>query len=116
MALLAIVKLLLDEQLPRKLARSFPDKWEVFSVRQMDWLGTSNGALLAKAVAHDFTAMITADKNIAYQQNPESLPIPIVVLDTFTTRIQELGPLVPDAVSLLDSDPGPGFYVVSSSS
>ena len=87
----------------------FPDKWDVRSVRQMEWLGTSNGELLAKAMAHEFTAMITADKNIEYQQNPESLPIPIVVLDAISTRIQELGPLVPDAVLLLDSDPGPGF-------
>ena len=116
MVLLAIVKLLLDEQLPRKLARLFPDKWEVHSVRQMDWLGTSNGALLAKAAAHNFRAMVTADKNLKYQQNPESLPISVVVLDAPTTRIQELGPLVPDAVVLLDSEPGPGFYVVSTNS
>ena len=107
------MKLLLDEQLPRKLAHLFPDKWDVLSVRQMERLGTSNGELLAKAVAHEFTAMITADKNIEYQQNPESLPIPVVVLDAVTTRVQELGPLVPDAVLLLDSDPGPGFYVIS---
>ena len=111
---MAIVKLLLDEQLPRKLAKLFPDRWEVFSVRQMDWLGTSNGALLAKAVADNFSAMITADKNLEHQQNPESLPIPVVVLDAITTRIQELGPLVPDAVLLLDGNPGPGFYIVRS--
>ena len=86
----------------------------MFTVRQMEWLGTSNGALLAKAVAENFMAMITPDKNIEYQQNPDVLPIPVVVLDAVTTRIQELGPLVPDAVALLDSDPGPGFYVVAS--
>ena len=80
----------------------------------MEWLGTSNGALLAKAVAENFMAMITPDKNIEYQQNPDVLPIPVVVLDAVTTRIQELGPLVPDAVALLDSDPCPGFYVVAS--
>jgi len=105
---------MLDEQLPRKLSRLFPDRWDVFTVRQMEWLGTSNGALLAKAVAESFTAMITADKNIEYQQNPDALPILVVVIDAVTTRIQELGPLVPDVVALLDSDPGPGFYVVAS--
>ncbi len=40
----------------------------------------------------------------------------VVVLDAFTTCVQELGPIVPDVVSLLDNDPGPVFYVVSSSS
>ena len=109
------MKLLLDEQLPRKLAGLFPDRWDIFSVRQMEWLGTTNGALLAKAAANDFTALITADKNIEYQQNPESLPMPVVVLDSPTTRIQDLRSLVPDAVILLDGEPGPGFYVITSS-
>lgn len=99
------MKLLLDEQIPRNLAKQFPEVWEVKSVQEMGWAGTLNGALLAIAAENGFQAMLTADKNLQYQQNPQTLPFPIVVLAAASTRIDDLSPLVPFAIELLESQP-----------
>jgi len=104
------VKLLLDEQLPRQLAQLFPSDYEVRTVGQMGWLGSTNGVLLSKAIDAEFTALITADKNIKYQQNPGRLGLPVLVLDAGTTRVQDLAPLLPVVVSLLGNNPSPGVY------
>ena len=69
------MKLLLDEQLPRHVAGFLPESWTVRTLQQMRWQGTTNGALLAVAAADSFNAMITADKNIEYQQSDRTLPI-----------------------------------------
>lgn len=99
------MKLLLDEQIPRKLSKLFPDAWEVKTVQEMGWAGTLNGALLSIAADTGFQAMLTADKNLQYQQNPQTLPFPIIVLAAPSTRIDDLSPLIPIAVELLESQP-----------
>jgi hypothetical protein len=43
--------------------------FHVQTVREMNWLGTKNGELLAKAASNDFDDIITADRNMYYQQN-----------------------------------------------
>ncbi len=40
------MKILLDESLPRKLRNDFDQGHEVWTVRDMDWLGKKNGELL----------------------------------------------------------------------
>lgn len=74
------MKLLLDENLPRKLKRDLPHH-EVFTVREMRWDGLENGALLAALLAAGFEALTTGDKNIPHQQNFRRYPIPILVLN-----------------------------------
>jgi len=37
------MKILLDESLPRKLRYDFPEEHEVWTVRDMGWLGKKNG-------------------------------------------------------------------------
>ncbi len=74
------MKLLLDESIPRQLISDFPETIEVTTVQQMEWAGTKNGVLLALAAESGFGAFVTADKGIEYQHNPESFPLPVVVL------------------------------------
>ena len=88
------MKLLLDEQVPRQLATSFPAEFEVQTVQQMGWAGTKNGQLLQLASEHEFLALITADKNMEYQQNHADLPIMVIVLIAQGNRLQELEPLI----------------------
>lgn len=66
----------------------------------MGWRGTQNGALLALA-AKEFDVLVTVDKNIAFQQNPEKLPIPVVVLHGASTRLEDLRALVTGLKSCL---------------
>ena len=57
----------------------------------------------------DFDALISADKNISYQQNESILPISVVVLHVFRLRLEELTPLVPIAIQRLEQLSSPAF-------
>jgi predicted nuclease of predicted toxin-antitoxin system len=64
-----MMKLLLDEQLPKSIAKAFPPSVEVSTVQSLGWSGTKNGALLKLAQKNDFLALLSADKNIVTQHN-----------------------------------------------
>jgi len=72
------VRVLLDESLPRRLARHLGDI-EVATVFDRGWTGLKNGELLTQASA-DFTVFVTADQNLRYQQNLKGFDIGVVVL------------------------------------
>ena len=57
------MRLLLDENLPRRLKQDFP-KHEVFTVREKGWNGITNGALLQLMLEYNFDALLTFDKNL----------------------------------------------------
>ena len=95
------MKLLLDENLPRKLKRDLPGH-EVFTVREMNWDGLENGELLTVVLAAGFEAVVTGDKNISYQQNFLRYPIPILVLnamDNTYETIRQFAPKIEAAIS-----------------
>ncbi len=106
------MKLLLDESVPRRLARAFPAAYTVRTVQEMGWAGTGNGRLLALAAGEGFEAMITVDRGIEHQQNPDTLPIPVVVVLAGRNRLAELLPLVPPVVDLLSGDTQTRIYRV----
>ena len=106
------MKLLLDEQVPRQLAALFPAEFEVQTVQQMGWAGTKNGQLLQLAFEHKFVALVTADKNMEYQQNHADLPVMVIVLIANGNRLQELEPLVPSILNVLNHNSEAGIYRV----
>ena len=71
------MKILLDESLPRKLKNDFGTDHEVWTVRDKNWLGQKNGALLKLMVEDHFELFITVDQNLPYQQNLYRLPLTI---------------------------------------
>ena len=107
------MKLLLDEQVPARLARSFPKPFEVRTVQQMGWASVKNGALLRLAADSGFGALVSADKNMEYQQNLTELAIPILILSARDNRLPALEPLVPSIIRLLKDQLKPGFYRVN---
>ena len=107
------MKLLFDESVPRQLGVYFPDRIEVQTAQQMGWAGSKNGDLLRLAASHGFDALITADQGIEYQQNLESLPIPVVVMIASRTRIQELQSLVPRVVDIVTGNMQKRVYRVT---
>ena len=98
------MKLLLDESVPRRLARSFPESFTMRTVQDMGWAGTANGLLLSLAAAEGFDALVTVDRGIEHQQNVNDLPMPVVIMLAHRNRLADLQPLVPYMISLL-SDP-----------
>ena len=68
--------------------------------------GLANGNLLRRA-AGQFDVLVTGDRNLKFQQNRETLPIPVVVLIAVSDRIESLRPLVPELLQIL-ARIGPG--------
>lgn len=52
------MKLLLDENLPKKLKLDFPLQ-EIFTVSEMSWQGTKNGELLKLMIQENFDVLLT---------------------------------------------------------
>jgi len=68
------MKLLLDENLPKKLKQDFQEH-EISTVRERGWSGISNGELLKLMIENGLDALITFDKNLQHQQNFEKYPV-----------------------------------------
>jgi predicted nuclease of predicted toxin-antitoxin system len=99
-----MTKLLLDESIPRRFASKLPAHYEIVTVQSLGWSGTKNGELLRLAREHGFSALITADKNIEYQQNLSDLPCPVIVLNAYRTRLDDLEHLIPKLVKVLEEE------------
>ena len=95
------MRILLDESLPRPLARLLPEH-DVRLVAAMGWAGKRNGELLQLA-AGDFDAVLTADQNLEHQQDLAALPIAVIVLTAPTNRIESLRPLIPTLLQILQT-------------
>ena len=73
------MRILLDECVTKQL-KSYLQEFEVFTVREMGWGGIKNGNLMSLCV----------EKNFPHQQNLEKHQLTIVILNSFTSKIEEL--------------------------
>lgn len=74
------MRVLIDECLPRQLRGWIARYFDTSTVREMGWEGIQNGKLLRVANDAGFDALVTADKNMHYQQNFDGLHISSVVI------------------------------------
>ena len=74
------MNILFDGCVPRAL-RKFLAGHQVQTAQQLDWGELQNGDLI-RAAEEKFDALVTADKNIRYQQNVTGRKIAILVLPT----------------------------------
>ena len=70
------MRLLLDENLPKRLKADFSDH-EVLTVQEMNWTGYKNGVLLQLMIDNNIAALLTFDKNLQHQQNFQRFPITV---------------------------------------
>jgi len=98
------MKLLLDENLPKRLKTDFATH-EVYTILDLGWNGIKNGELLRLMVENDFQALLTFDKNLQHQQNFQKYPIAVFVLTTINNTYNELTKLSPQINELLAKDP-----------
>jgi len=87
------MRVLLDENLPRRLTRAFDEGVEAQTVGQRGWKGTENGELLRLAESA-FDVFLTTDQGIPHQQNLEQLGIGIFILRSRGNRLSDLKPLM----------------------
>ena len=97
---------LLDESLPRLLARELPGH-EVATVPSLGWAGTANGRLLERAAKEGFEAFLTVDRGFEFEQNVERFPLTVVILLARGNRLEDLRPLIPDLMETLKVASGP---------
>ncbi len=95
------MKLLLDENLPKKLKNDLTD-FKVLTVQDMGWNRKQNGELLALMILNGFDALITADKNLQNQQNFEKYPLPVLILNVKLLTYQHVINLLPELRRLLN--------------
>jgi hypothetical protein len=101
------VFILLDENLlSKKLKKPFLDVGHsVSNVYDMAWRGLKDREILARAENYPFDVLITADKNLPYQQNLAHLSLRVIVLDTSSTRPDHLVPIMIQISSIINSLP-----------
>jgi len=106
------MKLLLDENLPRKLKNDLLD-FEVYSVQEMGWNGKQNGELLELMLENEFDVLLTGDKNLHNQQNFKKYQLPVIVLNASLITYEHLTPLMPKVKELLSSKLKAGSNIIS---
>ena len=105
------VKVILDECVDGRL-RPLLVGHDAYTTQYLGWAGTRNGRLIARATGAGFEAMVSTDKSIPAQNNPQTLAIPVIILDVAGNDIDDVRPLVPALLALLATNPPPGFHVV----
>jgi predicted nuclease of predicted toxin-antitoxin system len=87
------VRVLLDENLDRRLRRFFDGNHEVLTVAGMGWAGKKNGELLDLA-QQEFDAFLTTDQGIPHQQNVRHLDLAVMILEARSNTLEDLTPLM----------------------
>lgn len=94
------MRVLLDEQLPRHLAREIGGH-DASTVQQHGWAGLKNGELLRVAAEAGFEVLVTADRNLRFQQNLSQSRLGIILLIASSNALEDLLPLVPSLLAAL---------------
>jgi predicted nuclease of predicted toxin-antitoxin system len=94
------MRVLLDEQLPRQLAAEI-SRHDVSTVQQCGWAGFKNGELLRAAADAGFEVLVTADRNLQFQQNLSKSRIGIILLVAASNELEDLRPLVPSLLAAI---------------
>ncbi|MCW9708143.1 DUF5615 family PIN-like protein [Fodinibius salsisoli] len=91
-----MIKILLDECLPKKLkyrVEELDPDFDVTTVPEMNWAGAKDGPLLSKA-EKDFDIFITSDRNLSFQQPIQNSEIHVFLLIAPTNIYEDLLPLI----------------------
>ena len=87
--------ILLDENLPVPLKNDFSDNFEVITVYDKGWQSKQNGELLQAIEDEGVDFLMTADRNLEYQQNLDQYNLRLIVLITYDNRYKTLKDKVP---------------------
>ncbi len=101
------MKIILDENLPKYLKRVLT-RYQVTTVQEEGWSGISNGELIER-IDLAFDVLLTADKNLRYQQNLSGRTTAIIELPT--NRLPVLKALEPRLLEAL-GNVTPGSYLI----
>jgi predicted nuclease of predicted toxin-antitoxin system len=107
------MRVLLDHNVNPRYARLLTGH-DVSHTYKMGWAELLNGDLIAVAVGEGFEVMITADKNLQYQQSLRDRKICIIVLNAKRITWPHIEPLSAQVQRILDAPIPPGAFIVVS--
>ena len=107
------MKILLDENLPKKIKTGFGSKFEIFTVGEMGWNGKKNGELLGLMTINGFDTFVTIDKNLKHQQNVERFPLQLFILNAPNNTLKTLGPYIEKLKNVLIEKVKDSIVVIS---
>ena len=87
------MRVLLDENVDRRLKQAFGEQHEVSTVPERGWAGKKNSELL-EAAGKEFDAFVTTDRGIPYQQNLSRFDLAVVVLEAKSNSYEDLASLM----------------------
>ncbi len=94
------MRVLLDENVDRRLKQSLDDEFEVLTVTECGWSGKKNGELL-RAAEQEFDVLLTMDRNMEHQQNLSALDLGVVLILARSNRRQDVEPAMPEVNQVL---------------
>ena len=98
------MKVLLDENLPKKLKSDFNQHYQTFTIIEMGWAGYTNGALMKLMLENGFTVLLTFDKNLQFQQNFEKYSIAVLVYTAKSNSYNTLTAYSTKVIALLKNN------------
>lgn len=103
------MRIVLDNNVTQRLAPLILGH-DIVRSRQLGWSGPKNGELIKASEEAGFEVLITADKNMLYQQNITGRKIRIVLLSNWRITLNQLTPIVPNLQDAM-SDLKEGSFV-----
>ncbi len=94
------MRVLLDENVDRRLKRSFDSEHEVATVREHGWSGKKNGELLRLAEAA-FDVLVTLDKNMRHQQDLPRYDLAVILITARSNKRSAIEPAMSEVNRLL---------------
>lgn len=94
------MRVLLDECVPVPLKREFAD-FDAHTVRDLQWRGVKNGALLRRAAEERFDALLTVDAGLDEALRHSGAQIGVILMRAGKTDLRFLLRLVPAAKAAL---------------
>ena len=88
------MKILLDECVTKRL-KPYLQEFEIFTVRELNLSGIKNGKLMTFCSENGFDILLTIDKNLMYQQNLDKYPVIIIVLNSLSSKLEDLILFIP---------------------
>ena len=108
------MRILLDENVDRRLKRDLSEIHEVVTVAEAGWAGKENGELLRLAEQR-FDVLLSTDKGIPHQQNVSRFDLAVVLLRAKSNAYEELAPLMDEVnAKLAHTKPGTVLRIPSS--
>jgi hypothetical protein len=87
------LRVLLDENVDRRLKGAFDEQHEVSTVPERGWSGMKNGELL-EAAGTEFDAFVTTDRGIPHEQNLSRFDLAVLVLEAKSNSYEDLASLM----------------------